>query len=578
MKMEQKDTTLLTPVKRFFNLLKVDRQEVFSIYIYALFNGVVTLSIPLGIQAIISFLTAGETSTSWIILVIFVILGVAFTGIMQIMQLSITENLQQKIFTRSAFEFAYRIPRIKSESVDKHYVPELVNRFFDTLSVQKGLAKIIMDFSSASLQIVFGLILLSLYHPVFIMFSLVLVIIVYLIFKYTIPKGIKTSLSESTYKYEVAHWLEEVARTTSTFKLAGKTDLPLTKTDEKVLGYLHYRKAHFKTLMTQYINLVGFKVIIAAGLLLIGGALVINQQMNIGQFVASEIIIILVLASVEKLILSMETIYDVLTAVEKIGLVTDLPLEEDKGTKLNKEDNGVEIKVKNLSYQFKDEKTPIVSDISFTLHKGEKLSVVGASGAGKSFLLQLIAGLYEEFNGSIVFDGYPINSLCKENLRTYIGDNFSREDIFKGTIAENISIGKKSITIEDIKNAATILGLIDYIEAQPQGYNTVLLSEGKYLPKSIRLKIILARAIVGEQRLLLLEDNYKQLPLIDKQRFLDYIFAEDKTWSIIAVTDDLDIAKKFDAILVLEKGQTIGYGSYDALNKEGLLFNVFQKR
>ena len=193
-------------------------------------------------------------------------------------------------------------------------------------------------------------------------------------------------------------------------------------------------------------------------------------------------------------------------------------------------------------------------------------------------MLQLIAGLYEEFNGSIVFDGYPINSLCKENLRTYIGDNFSREDIFKGTIAENISIGKKSITIEDIKNAATILGLIDYIEAQPQGYNTVLLSEGKNLPKSIRLKIILARAIVGEQRLLLLEDNYKQLPLIDKQRFLDYIFAEDKTWSIIAVTDDLDIAKKFDAILVLEKGQTIGYGSYDALNKEGLLFNVFQKR
>lgn len=578
MKMEQKDTTLLTPVKRFFNLLKVDRQEVFSIYIYALFNGIVTLSIPLGIQAIISFLTAGETSTSWIILVIFVILGVAFTGVMQIMQLSITENLQQKIFTRSAFEFAYRIPRIKSESVDKHYVPELVNRFFDTLSVQKGLAKIIMDFSSASLQIVFGLILLSLYHPVFIMFSLVLVIIVYLIFKYTIPKGIKTSLSESTYKYEVAHWLEEVARTTSTFKLAGETDLPLTKTDEKVLGYLNNRKAHFKTLMTQYINLVGFKVIIAAGLLLIGGALVINQQMNIGQFVASEIIIILVLASVEKLILSMETIYDVLTAVEKIGLVTDLPLEKDNGTKLNKDNNGIEIKVKNLSYQFKDENTPIVNDISFTLQKGERLSVVGASGAGKSFLLQLIAGLYEEFKGSIVFDGYPINSLCKENLRTYIGDNFSKEDIFKGTIAENISIGKKSITIEDIKNAATILGLIDYIESQPQGYNTVLLSEGKNLPKSIRLKIILARAIVGNQKLLLLEDSYKQLPPIDKQRFLDYIFAEDKTWSIIAVTDDLDIAKKFDAILVLEKGQTIGYGSYDDLNKEGLLSNIFQKR
>src|SRR5690606_38688692 len=121
-----KNTDILTPVRRFFNLLKVDKQEVFSIYVYALFNGIVMLSIPLGIQAIISFLTAGETSTSWVILVIFVILGVAFSGIMQIMQLTITENLQQKIFTRSAFEFAYRIPRIKFEAVDKHYFPELV--------------------------------------------------------------------------------------------------------------------------------------------------------------------------------------------------------------------------------------------------------------------------------------------------------------------------------------------------------------------------------------------------------------------------------------------------------------------
>ncbi|PKP51551.1 MAG: ABC transporter ATP-binding protein/permease, partial [Bacteroidetes bacterium HGW-Bacteroidetes-12] len=264
--------------------------------------------------------------------------------------------------------------------------------------------------------------------------------------------------------------------------------------------------------------------------------------------------------------------------VEKIGLVTDLPLEQDDGTKLNNDEHGVEIKVKNLNYQFKDEKTPIVSNISFTLHKGCKLSVVGTSGAGKSFLLQLIAGLYDDFKGSIVFDGYPIQSLCKENLRTFIGDNFSKEDIFKGTIAENISIGKKSITIDHIKKAASILGLCDFIESQPQGYNTLLLSEGKNLPKSIRLKIILARAIVGNQKLLLLEDNYKQLPPIDKQRFLDYIFAEDKTWSIIAVTDDLDIAKKFDAILILEKGQTIGYGSFDSLNEKGLLSNVFQKR
>ena len=270
----------ITPLRRFFNLLKVDKQEIISIYVYALFNGIVTLSLPLGIQAIINLISGGQVSTSWIILVIFVIAGVALTGVMQIMQLTISENLQQKLFTRSAFEFAYRIPRMKLEAVDKFYIPELVNRFFDTFSVQKGLSKILMDFSSASLQVLFGLILLSLYHPFFILFSVVLVVIVYLIFKLTAAQGLTTSLAESKRKYEVAHWLEELARTMETFKLAGTSTLPLSKTDEVVEKYLISRKAHFRTLLIQYINLVGFKVIIAAGLLLIGGLLVINQQMK----------------------------------------------------------------------------------------------------------------------------------------------------------------------------------------------------------------------------------------------------------------------------------------------------------
>lgn len=568
---------ILTPLKRFINLLKVDKQDIFSIYVYALFNGVLSLSIPLGVQAIINFITVGEVSTSWIILVILVILGIALSGVMQIMQLVITENLQQKIFTRSAFEFAYRIPRIKLEAVDNQYVPELVNRFFDTLGLQKGISKIIMDFSSASLQVLFGLILLSLYHPFFIMFSLVLLIIVYIIFKFTVPNGLKTSLKESSYKYEVAHWLEEVARTTSTFKLAGETNLPLRKTDEKVQGYLTNRKAHFKTLLIQYINLVGFKMLIATGLLVIGGLLVINEQMNIGQFVASEIIIILVLSSVEKLILSMETIYDVLTSAEKIGLVTDLELEKDKGDKLDSSDSGLIIKAKDLSYYFEDNLTPTIKNINFDLGSGKSLCISGSSGSGKSFLLQLIAGLYDGFTGSIVVNGYPILSVCKENLRTYIGDNLSKEDIFKGSLYENISLGKSSVTQENIHEVIGVVGLSDFVESLSEGCHTQLLSEGKNLPKSIKLKIILARAIVGNPRLILLEDNFKQLPELDKERFLSYLFASDKKWTIMAVSNDKEIASKFEKVLVLDQGNQLGFDSLSNLSNESWFNQIFLK-
>lgn len=570
-------TNRLTPIKRFFNLLKVDQQEIASIYIYALFNGMVTLSIPLGIQAIISFITSGEISSSWIVLVIFVVLGVGFTGIMQIMQLTITESLQQKIFTRSAFEFAYRIPRMKMEAIDQAYLPELVNRFFDTLSIQKGLPKILMDFSSASLQIVFGLILLSLYHPFFILFSLVILLIVYLIFKFTTPQGLKTSLKESTYKYEVAHWLEELARANATFKLAGKTSLPLDRTDEKVAQYLIHRKAHFKTLLVQYINLVGFKMVIAAGLLLIGGLLVINQQMNIGQFVASEIIIILVLASVEKLILSMDTIYDVLTAIEKVGSITDIPLEKDEGAPIHfHEGEAIAIKAKELSFQFKDSREKIINAISLDIKAGEKVCVSGYNGSGKSFLLQLVAGLFDSYQGAISFNNIPISSLCKEDVRSYINDSLAKEDIFKGTLLENITLGKPEIENRQIHEIVEVLGLADFVANSENAYQTMLLPEGKNLPKSIRLKIMLARSLAGNPKLILVGENFNHLERKEKQKFLHYLLRADKVVTVIAVSNDPEIAKHFDQVIVLEKGKVIGSGPLNALKNKAWFNQIFQ--
>ena len=523
-------TENLTPLKRFFNLLSVDKQEIFSIYIYALFNGIVSLSLPLGIQAIINLISAGQTSTSWIVLVSFVIAGIAFTGVLQILQLTVSENLQQKIFTRSAFEFAYRIPRMKQEAVDKVHIPELVNRFFDTLSVQKGLSKILIDFSSASLQVIFGLILLSLYHPFFIMFSMVFVIIIYFIFRFTVPQGIKTSLKESTFKYEVAHWLEELARAMETFKLAGKTPLPLEKTDKAVAGYLNARKQHFKILRTQFINLVAFKVIIAAGLLVIGGLLVINQQMNIGQFVASEIIIILILASIEKLMVSVETIYDVLTAIEKIGYITDIPIEKSTSTNITLSDNdGLSIKLKNLSYRFEDAKEDILKNIELDVAPGEKLCVSGFNSSGKSLLLQIIAGLYDNFSGSISYDNLPLGNWSKEELRSLIGDSLSKEDIFKGTLMENIALGKPNITFQQVLEVTATVGLTEFTESLPEGFDSVLVPEGKNLPQSVRQKIMLARSITGNSKLILLEDNFNQLNELDKTRFLDHLLSRKST-------------------------------------------------
>ncbi len=162
----------LTPFQRFLRLLQLDRKDIRQIIFYAIFAGVVNLSLPLGIQAIINMIQGAQISSSYVVLVILVTLGVAFAGILQLMQIRISENIQQKIFTRASFEFAYRFPKMKMSELRQYYPPELANRFFDTLNVQKGLSKVIIDFPSALLQILFGLAILSFYHPFFIIYGL----------------------------------------------------------------------------------------------------------------------------------------------------------------------------------------------------------------------------------------------------------------------------------------------------------------------------------------------------------------------------------------------------------------------
>jgi ABC-type bacteriocin/lantibiotic exporter with double-glycine peptidase domain len=547
------------PLQRFFRLLSVDKKEITQIYIYAIVNGLVVLSLPLGIQAIINFITGGLISTSWIVLVAFVIAGLIFSGTLQVAQLAITERLQQRIFARASFEFAYRIPRIRMESVDRYYVPELVNRFFDTLSVQKGLSKILIDFSSATLQVLFGLILLSFYHPLFIAFGLLLVAIVYIILRATGPKGMATSYQESNHKYEVAHWLEEVARLMGTFKLAGESDFTLQRTDGLVKNYIEARKKHFRVLVIQYFNMIGFKVLVAAGLLIMGSLLVIDQQINLGQFVAAEIIIILVLSSVEKLILSMETVYDVLTALEKMGYVTDLPLESQGSMDFRQVDTGkgMEISVDNLTFRYPDAIGATLRNISLRIGSGDRVCLAGFAGSGKSTLIQLIAGLYQNFEGNISYNGIPIGNLKLDSLRELMGDSLHQEKIFKGTLLENITLGRPNIGLAEIQEAIERARLSDFVQNLRKGFNTELDAGGKNLSESVITKIILARSIASKPRLLLITDHFGVLEPHECEGIMDHLTDPSNLWTLVIVSNHAGIASRCRRIILMKHGEII---------------------
>jgi ABC-type bacteriocin/lantibiotic exporter with double-glycine peptidase domain len=544
----------MTSLKRFYNLLELDKKDVYQIFFYAIFAGLISLSLPLGIQAITNFIQSGRVSASWIVLIILVVFGVALVGILSLMQLRITENLQQKIFVRASFEFAARLPKIKTEQLYNTYPPELANRFFDTMTIQKGTSKLLIDFSAALLQIVFGVILLSLYHPYFIIFGVLLFGILYFIFKFSFKSGLETSLKESKFKYKVASWLQEMARNNFSFKNDLNYNYGLQKNNNLVGNYLNYREKHFDVIKRQFSQLIMFKILITASLLSIGGFLVLSQQMNIGQFVAAEIIILLVINSVEKIIIGLETFYDVLTSIEKIGQVTDLELEEDVPFKGDTCYTNISLETENLSFKFPDSNKEILNAITLKIEQGEKIVIEGENGSGKTTLIRVLSGLLQPTNGSFYINDDTFRKINLKQFRSQIGSIIHSETPFEGTLLENITFNDTTVTTEDLKWAIDGVQLSTYIKSLPKGLETRIFPEGKQLSSSNAQKMLLARSIIHKPKILFYEDPTDNMDEKVANEIIDFITSDKNKWTIIVSSKNPYWKTKCNRSITMQNG------------------------
>jgi len=547
---------VLTPWQRFVSLLRLEKKDIFQIVYYAIFSGLISLTLPLGIQAIINLIQGAQVSTSWVVLVVLVTLGVAFVGILQLMQLRIIETLQQRIFMRASFEFAYRFPKIKMEELRNYYPPELANRFFDVLNVQKGLSKLLIDVPAATLQVVFALILLSFYHPFFIAFGILLVVLIYVVFKFTIQKGMVTSIKESKSKYKVAHWIEEVARAITSFKLSGKTSLAIDKNDKLVENYLKSREAHFKILILQFMQMVGFKVSVTAGLLIIGGLLVLNQEMNIGQFVAAEIIILLIIGSVEKLILGLESFYDVLTSLEKLGEVVDKKIEPQDGVSVQTLED-IHVELDRVCYEVPNRSVHILHNISFGISPKSRILIQGESGSGKSSLLRIIAGVIRPTAGRIFVNDEALQNIKVNDYRALLGMSLSDETPFEGSIRDNLTFSNASISQDEINNAIEMVGLKKFLKQTERGIDTVIYPEGRQMSFTVAKKIILARAILKKPKLLILEEPLEHFEREEAIEIIKKLTDPENPWALVVVSFNKEWATACNKVITLKQGEII---------------------
>lgn len=539
--------------KKLFRYITKEKKDVTNIYFYAILNGLVSLSIPLGIQSIISFIMGATMATSIYLLIFFVVLGTFLVGHFRLKVLQIIEKIQQKIFVEFSMAFAEKLPKVNLSSTRKYYLPELVNRFFDVQNLQKGISKILLEIPTALIQIVFGILLLSFYHPWFLAFGALVIVLVVLIFIYSMESGIKSSIEESDKKYDTASWIEDIAASVKTFKMHSGKETHLQGTDSRVSEYLDNRTAHFKVLVFQYKTIIAFKVIITFAILAIGTYLMINQQLNIGAFIAAEIVVLTIMSAVEKLIVSLESYYDLIASYAKLTKVTELKEETEGDIQLSQKEKGIEIEFKEVDFAFSD--TPeILSDVNFKLKENSITVVTGKMGTGKSLLLNMLAGFYEPSSGTVLFDKIPLQNLDKTHFRSSIGLYLENMKVIQGTVLENILLGNSASDTESILQLSDKLGIESISSAFSQGFATEISETDSELTFSSKKKILMLRSLLGEKRLILLENPLAGMSENFQQKITEYLQEIKKNTTIVIVSPDKNLIYNADQHIHLEDG------------------------
>ncbi|MDX5320663.1 MAG: hypothetical protein LPK45_06160 [Bacteroidota bacterium] len=526
--------------KKLFNILKEEKKDIWLLYMYAVLSGIISLTLPLGVQAIITYLMGAYLSTSLVLLMVLVIVGTFFIGVLQLFQLSIVEVLQQRLFLRSSIEYAFRVPLLRINSTGKYLFNELANRFFDTVTLQKQVPKLLMDLSAALLQMLFGLILISFYHPFFAFFSLLVFLLLFLFFRISGPRGLESSLEESEEKYRIAFFLQGLGLDNFWSRAAAPFERGIRKVDWMVTSYLKARKRHFKVLRSQYQVLILFKTLIISILLIIGGNLVLDGQINLGQFIAAEIVIILIMGSVEKLLLSMEGIYDVLTAVEKVAKVPEQEIDSPEGFASTDEVSVLAIQ----GIKLKMGKSFEMPDLNLNLKKS--VFFAGGHALERSVFKALVLGDLALESGSIRVDGLSLSEWNLVVWRQKVQTVRRVTQLSSISICDYLGIEDDSAKMKDALRYSDMLGLSKRLDEFGLTLRDPLYPLWVFNDEEILWQVGILRALISEAQLLIMDlyewpdglhRSVKMEELFTVSNKVFWVFDErlnpDKTWSTI---------------------------------------------
>ncbi len=533
------------PLQRLLSLLRAESRDVWVVVIFALVSGLLTMTTPLAVEALVNTVAFGRFLQPVIVLSLMLLAFLIFQGAIKAVQTFVVEIIQRRLFARVAADLSFRLPRTRVEALDEKYAPELVNRFFDIVLVQKISAQLLLDGISLVLSIAVGMMVLAFYHPWLLAFDVVLVLAI-LFTMFVLGQGaVKTSIKESKTKYAMAAWLEDLARCRTTFRYDGATEFALERSDQLIYDYLNARKKHFKVLIRQIVSLLLLQALASTALMAIGGWLVISGQLSLGQLVAAELIVAVVVGALAKLGKHIEAFYDLMASIDKLGSLFDLPIERTDG--LLTMASGIGIVAKDVCYALPDGRE-ILNNVSLTIKSGQKVAISGPSGAGKSLLLDIVFGLREPTSGVVTVNGIDPRDMRPDVLRRHVA--LARDiEVFEGTIAENVHLERPDISIGDVRAALEIVGLLPLIQQHAKGLDTPLTASGGPLTKSQLRRLMVARAIAGAPEIVLLDEILDSMSDTSSAQILQRIITEELPWTIVLVTNRQTLKMMMDDVI-----------------------------
>jgi len=503
-----------SPWRNALTLVRSEGSNLGTIVIYAVGVGLLSLALPLAVQSLVNTVAFGQLMQPILVLTLLLAAGLVFAAVLRAMQAWMVEIVQRRIFVRLVSELAERIPRVHAETFEKGQGPELVNRFFDVFTAQKAVASLLLGGVEAALTVLVGLVVLAFYHPVLLGFGFVLLFAAFGIFVLLGRGATKTTISESKAKFAVAGWLEEMARHLFALKMAGGADYARRRLDDLAGSWLRHRAEHFRIFFRQYVGALGLQVVAHATLLGVGGWLVVERELTIGQLVAAELIVTAVVASLSKLGGKLDAVYDLIAAADKLGVLLGMPLEREGGDDPIGGSQPAEVELRNVTSEGGE-----LQDLDLHIAAGNRVAIHGHR-RGAMAIVDLLFGLRLPKQGAVLVDGQDLRDLRLEALRSRIAVVREPETL-PGTVADNVRAVGREVAASEIWDALAKVGLADAVRDLPRGLQTPLMPSGAPLDRLGALRLTVARALAAQPALLVLDGVIDALPEAERVPIMD---------------------------------------------------------